>query len=385
MVTLLIIIYLAFISLGLPDSLLGSSWTVMHLDLNTSIEFAGLISMTVSGGTILSSLMSSRVIKRFGTGKVVAFSVAATAISLLGISVAGSVWFILLLALPLGLGAGAIDVALNNFVAIHYKAIHMNWLHSFWGIGATSGPLIMAYYLAGKGTWRDGYATIGIIQLGLVVVLIITLPLWKQAGKGDYSDGEANKEFVSNRQAFRIKGVKYAMLTFFFYCSLEMGTGLWAASYLHVERGVSVSDAALWTSMFFGGITLGRFISGIISEKITGEDLIRGGLLIISIGVLTLLLPLPVEAGMPALVLIGLGCAPIFPMMIHLTPERFGKKSSQAVIGLSMATAYIGILVMPPVIGLISGFLSLKVLPYTLVIFAVCMLIFSEKLRKIQL
>lgn len=382
MTFLLIIIYLTFISLGLPDALLGSSWTVIHLELNTSIEFAGVIAMVISGGTILSSLLASRIISKFKTGKVIAVSVAMTAISLIGFSLSNSIGFLLFFAIPLGLGAGAVDAVLNNFVALHYKPLHMNWLHCFWGIGATGGPLILALYLGNNGTWRNGYMTVGVIQIFLVAILIATLPLWKRV-VGAISHGKNNnEEFISNRKAFNIKGVKPILLTFLCYCSLEAGTGLWAASYLTTQRGITAPNAALWVSMYYGGITVGRFLSGIVSEKINGENLIRGGLTIILAGIFLIILPLPVIFSGIGLILIGLGCAPIYPSLIHLTPSRFGSKASQSIIGLSMAFAYIGSTFMPPLLGVISTVLTFKILPYGLLVFTIGMIVTSETLRK---
>lgn len=382
MTILLLIIYLAFISLGLPDALLGSSWTVMHLEFNISIEFAGIIAMIISGGTILSSLLTSRIIRKFETGKVVAISVVMTAVSLIGFSLSNSIGLLLFFAIPLGLGAGAVDAVLNNFVALHYKPRHMNWLHCFWGIGATGGPLILALYLGNNGTWRNSYMTVGVIQIFLVVILIAALPLWKRMLGAIGQDKNDTSEFISNRNAFKIKGVKLALLTFLCYCSLEVGTGLWAASYLTTQRGITASNAALWVSMYYGGITVGRFLSGIVSEKIKGENLIRGGLAIILVGIILILLPGPEIFSMSGLIFIGLGCAPIYPSMIHLIPSRFGKGASQSIIGLSMAFAYIGSTFMPPLLGAISTLLTLKILPYGLLLFTVGMIIASEILRK---
>ncbi len=384
MTALLLIIYIAFISLGLPDALLGSSWTMMHKELGVSIEFAGVIAFVISSGTIVSSLLASRIIRRFETGKVVAVSVAMTAIALLGFSLSNSIGILMVFAIPLGLGAGAVDALLNNFVAIHYKQRHMNWLHCFWGIGATGGPLILAFFIASSGTWKSGYRTVGIIQVILVVFLVVFLPLWKRAEDDTPGEKVVGDEFISNRKAFKIRGVKLALLTFLFYCSLEAGTGLWAASYLTTQRDVTPANAALWTSMYYGGITLGRFLSGIIAEKVESENLIRGGLVIIASGILLIALPLPSLFCMIGLVLIGLGCAPIYPGMIHLTPLRFGKKASQAIIGLSMAFAYIGTTVMPPLLGAVSGILTLKIFPYVLLLFTIGMFVGSERLRKIR-
>jgi len=381
MTLLLFIIYISFISLGLPDALLGSAWTVMYKDINTFIEFAGAIAMIICSGTIISSLLTSRIIRRFKVGKVVAVSVGMTAVSLIAFSLAKSIWLILLFSIPLGLGAGAVDAVLNNFVALYFKPRHMNWLHCFWGVGATGGPLILSFYLKNNGTWRNGYMTIGILQSVLVIILIVSLPLWNIVSSKDEENSHTNSEFISNRKAFNIKGVKLALITFLFYCSLETGTGLWTASYLTTQRGITATKAALWVSMYYGGITIGRFLSGIISEKIKGENLIRGGLTIILIGIMMFIIPLPPIFCMVGLILIGLGCAPIYPSMIHLTPGRFGTTASQAVIGLSMASAYVGSTFMPPVVGAISTFTSLKILPYTFLVFVLGMLMASEILR----
>jgi len=378
---LLIIIYAAFISLGLPDALLGSSWTIMHQDVGASIEFAGMIAMIISGGTIISSLFSSKIIRQFGTGKVVVTSVMMTAVALIGFSISNAVWMLIIFSIPLGLGAGSIDAALNNFVALHYKPRHMNWLHCFWGVGAAGGPLILSYWISRGGTWINGYQTVGILQWGLVVVLFFSLPLWRAYEKDLSEKASGEEALISNRHALQIKGVKVVLITFLFYCALEVGTGLWAASYLTTQRGIDPRDAAIWTSMYYGGITVGRFISGILAEKVKGENLIRGGLIIIMVGVVILMLPLPSVICMPALILIGLGCAPIYPSIIHLTPKRFGKHASQSVIGLSMAFAYIGSTFMPPLIGSLSLLMTLKVLPYVLFVFVVIMMISSEKLR----
>ncbi|MFH1513677.1 MAG: MFS transporter [Bacillota bacterium] len=382
MTGLLLIIYLAFISLGLPDSMLGTSWTVMHADVGAPIALAGAIAMVISGGTIISSLLSSRVVRRFGTRHVVTVSVTMTALALFGFSVSRSVWMLILFAIPLGFGAGAVDAALNNFVALHYKPRHMNWLHCFWGIGATGGPLVLAFFLGTNNGWRSGYVTIGIVQSALVLGLLASMPLWKHAGGPGSGAAFGGVEFISNRQAFRLRGVKASLFTFLCYCSLETGTGLWAASYLTTQRGITPVNAAFWTSLYYGGITAGRFINGLLAEKIKGENLIRGGLMVIAAGVATLLLPLPPVFCMIGLILIGLGCAPIYPSMIYLVPGRFGKAASQSVIGLSMACAYVGTTFMPPLIGAVSTALTLSILPYALLVFLAGMALSSETVNR---
>ncbi|WP_406608934.1 MFS transporter [Agarivorans sp. JK6] len=381
MLLLLAIIYLAFISLGLPDSLLGSSWPIMRGDLNASLEFAGVISIVVSAGTVVSSLLSTRLTHYFGTGKVVAVSVLMTAIALFGFSLTYNVWLLVLLAVPLGLGAGAVDAALNNFVAINYKAKHMNYLHSFWGVGATAGPLIMALYLSQQQGWRDGYASISYIQFALVAVLLLALPLWRRATSENLAVSGEQHTPLSNALAFKMKGVKLQLLTFFCYCSLEAGTGLWAASYLISQQQVSAANAAFWTAMYFLGITLGRFICGFVSERIAEGKLVRGGVLTIFVGVVFLLIPGWSMLAKIGLMFIGFGCAPIYPNTIHLTPQRFGKQASQTIIGLSMACAYVGTTLMPPFIGLLAASSSFVVLPIALLVFSGLMMFSTERLK----
>ena len=382
MTALLLIIYLAFISLGLPDSMLGTAWTVMYLDIGAPITLAGLISMVISGGTIVSSLSSSRVIQKLGTWRVVTFSVMLTAIALFGFAVSTAVWMLVLFAVPLGLGAGAVDAALNNFVAVHYKPRHMNWLHCFWGIGATGGPLVIAAFLSGGGSWRTGYITIGVAQAALVAGLWASGRLWKQPEAAAAQEAAQGDGHFSNRKALKIPGVKASLLTFLCYCALEIGLGVWAASYLTTQRGVTPANAAFWVSLYYGGITVGRFFNGLLAEKIKSELLIRGGLIVIAAGILILLLPLPPALCMAGLILIGLGCAPVYPSMIYLVPKRFGKAASQTVIGLSMATAYVGSTFMPPLIGAASAVLTLGILPYVLAGLLFFMAIASERINK---
>ncbi|QIL86205.1 MFS transporter [Vibrio sp. HDW18] len=380
---LLTIIYLAFISLGLPDAVLGSAWPTISQDLNTSIEHAGAISLIVSAGTVLSSLLAARITFYFGTGKVLTFSVLATAFALFGFTLSNYILSMALLAIPLGLGAGAVDAALNNFVALNYKSKHMNYLHSFWGVGATAGPFIMASYLAVDQGWRDGYLTLSIIQFTLVVALFATLPLWKRMAQEETQDSEERDQMpISNREALRIPRVKAQLFLYFCYCSLEAGTGLWAASYLTAENGLSASNAAFWTAMFFLGITAGRFVCGLIAERFKEESMVRVGILLIVAGVVGLLLPISALVSQLSLILIGLGCAPVYPNTLHLTPKRFSKRASQAIIGLSMATAYVGITVIPPAMGIVFGHLSFSLLPVILFILSVSMLIASETLRR---
>ncbi|MGO2512109.1 MFS transporter [Marinomonas polaris] len=379
---LLFIIYIAFISLGLPDAVLGSSWPVMKNDLNASLEFAGVISLIISAGTVISSLFVTKAIHYFGIGKVVALSVLLTAVALLGFSMSNMAWALVFLAIPLGVGAGAVDAALNNFVALHYKAKHMNYLHSFWGVGATAGPLLMANYLALKEGWRDGYITIAIVQFLLVILLFSALPLWKKFVINSVRSDETSTPLVTNTSALKIKGVSLQLAMFFSYCSIETSTGLWAASYLTTERNILPVDAAFWVAMYYLGITAGRFACGVIAEKVAEETLIRSGVVIILFGCILLALPFSDELAKIGLIFIGLGCAPIFPNTIQMTPKRFGSSASQAIIGLSMATAYIGIMVVPPILGATAKVFTFASFPMILLLLAGIILLTTERLRR---
>lgn len=379
---LLVIIYIAFISLGLPDAILGSAWPMIHKDLNVPISYAGVATMIVAGGTIVSSLFSEKIIRKFGTGKVTTFSVFLTAAGLLGIYFSPSFIWICLLGIPLGLGAGAVDSALNNFVALHYEAKHMNWLHCFWGIGATSGPFIMSLYLLKENGWRMGYATIGIIQAILVVCLFISLPLWRKFEvKND--EGEKSHNEVKISTLIKFPGAKPALISFFCYCAIELTAGLWASSFLVVNNGLSAKLAAKWVSLYYLGITVGRFLAGFIAMKINNKQMIRMGQVICLMGAILLIMPLPNNLQLVGLILIGLGCAPIYPAMLHETPNRFGKELSQGIMGIQMATAYVGSTFVPPVFGALSQISGFSVLPYFLLILMIVMLVSSERVSKV--
>ncbi|MDF2610533.1 MAG: major facilitator superfamily 1 [Lachnospiraceae bacterium] len=380
---LLVIIYISFISLGLPDAILGSAWPTMYRELQVPISYAGIISMTITGGTIISSMNSGRVIHKFGTGKVTAISVAMTAMALWGFSAANSFLMLCLWAIPYGLGAGSVDAALNNFVALHYKAKHMSWLHSFWGIGATLGPYIMGYYLTMGMKWNAGYFTIAMLQIILTAALIISLPLWRK------KDGAKEEEVKENRtlrlkELVQIQGAKPALAAFFAYCALEATTGLWGSSYMVMVRGMSAEIAAKWISLFYFGITFGRFINGFIAMKLADKSMIRIGQGIAAIGVLVLLLPIGNYGLIAGFILIGVGCAPIYPSMLHATPSNFGKELSQAIMGMQMAVAYMGLTIMPPLFGLIAQKMDIGLYPFYLMLFVVGMTAMSERLNQIN-
>ncbi|MDP3447751.1 MAG: MFS transporter [Eubacteriales bacterium] len=363
---LLIIIYLAFISLGLPDSMLGAAWPVAYAQLGAPVSYAGFVSIGITFGTVISSLVSVRVIRRFGTGGVTAACVLLTASALLAISFTKSFVVLLLLAVPLGLGGGAIDAALNNYVALHYKASHMSFLHSFWGVGATISPLIMSQFLKQSGNWQGGYRFVSVIQLSLALIMFLTLPLWGKVPHAVRDELLGDPIEIDNRAAIKKRGVIFAVLAFFFYCAGEAAAGLWAATYFVSVRGVDPSVAASWGSLFFFGIMGGRMISGLLAMRVKERVLINVGLTIAVVGALLLALPLPQMFSLAGLLLFGLGCAPVFPNLIHITPQRFGVQYSQAVIGLQMAAAYLGATLMPPLVGWIGQDFGFSWLPFYL-------------------
>lgn len=378
---LLVIIYLSFISLGLPDSLLGAAWPSMYQELNAPISYAGAISMIIAFGTIVSSLQSDRLTRRLGTGKVTAISVGMTALALFGFSISSSFWMLCLWAIPYGLGAGSVDAALNNYVALHYESRHMSWLHCMWGVGASVGPYIMGYVMTGGGSWNGGYRVIAILQIVLTMILVFSLPLWKS--RPVLADGqEIQTKALSIREVFQIRGAKEVMICFFCYCALEQTTGLWASSYLTLYKGVAADVAAAFASLFYVGITIGRALSGFLTMKFDDVRMIRMGECLIGLGVVIMVLPFGRELALAGFLIIGLGCAPIYPCVIHSTPAHFGAERSQAVIGIQMASAYVGTCLMPPVFGLIANSISVALLPVYLCIILVLMIVMHELLVK---
>ncbi|CCY57949.1 transporter major facilitator family protein [Clostridium sp. CAG:632] len=376
---LLAIIYLAFISLGLPDSLLGAAWPSMYPEFQVPVSYAGIISMVIALGTVISSLMSDRLTKRLGAGLVTAISVAMTALALFGFSFSHSFWVLILWSIPYGLGAGSVDAALNNYVALHYKSRHMSWLHCMWGVGASAGPYIMGFALSRGQNWNGGYRYIGILQVILTFILFISLPLWKKEKKDAASESDATSDHILTlREIFAIPGVKSVMLMFFCYSAIEQTSGLWASSYLVLHKGVAPETAATFASLFYIGITIGRAISGFITMKLNDTQMIRLGQGIILLGVLALFLPLGSTISLIGFILIGLGCAPIYPCIIHSTPDHFGADRSQAIIGVQMASAYVGTCLMPPVFGLIANNITVALLPAYLILFLVLLSVMHE-------
>lgn len=379
---LLALIYVSFISLGLPDSLLGSAWPQMQESLGVSLSLGGVISFLITASTILSSLVSHQVIQRFGTGTVTMCSVAMTALALFGFSLSNSFFALCLWAIPYGLGAGSVDAALNNFVALHCKAKHMSWLHCFWGIGATGGPYIMGLCLSRGMGWQAGYRTISFLQMALTLILLLSLPLWKKQ-ELPLSGGETVRPQTPQwGKLLKRPGVKAALTAFFFYSALELTTGLWGSSYMVAVRGISPETAAKWISLFYLGITAGRFFSGFLTLRFSDDAMVRLGEGTAIVGIILMLLPLHNLFLCLGLILTGLGCAPIYPSLLHATPQRFGKSLSQSLMGTQMAISYLGSTTMPPVSGFLSEKISMGLYPVLLLVFTLCMTILTEKGRR---
>ncbi len=372
MTVLLLIIYLSFISLGLPDSLVGAAWPAIHTQLGAPLAGAGLISALVFAGTVLSSLLCARLLHRLGTGLLTALSTGLTALALLGMGFAGSYWVLCALALPLGFGAGAVDAALNNFVALHFKARHMNWLHCFWGLGATAGPIILSLHLANPGGWKTGFHTVGALQAAMAVTLLFSLPRWR-VKSADAQGQDAQPQHYTALELLRTRGIKPQLTAYFCYCAAEMSTAIWGASYLILQRGVAIDTAARWVALFYFGITFGRMLCGFLSMRIPNKSMVRIGTAVLLFGVVAILLPLG-KALLPAgLCCIGLGCAPIYPGMLHRTPELFGKERSSSLMGLQMATANLGAALMPPLFGLLAQYVSIELYPFYIGLIALVM------------
>lgn len=382
MTLLLSIIYLAFISLGLPDALLGSAWPGMHGEMGVPVSYAGIVSMIISCGTIVSSLLSDKLTSKLGAGKVTAISVGMTCVALFGFSMSSSFWQLCVIAVPYGLGAGAVDAALNNYVALHYAARHMSWLHCFWGVGATLGPYVMGACLTGGFRWNAGYQVIAVLQLVLTVILFATLSLWKNPGNQGEAEETVERENRTVMEILQKPGVKEVLLAFFCYCALEQTTGMWATSYMVMARGMAEEIAAKWASIFYLGITVGRFLCGFITMKLDDKGMIRMGQMVALAGIVLVLLPLGEMTLCVGLILIGMGCAPVYPSLIHATPANFGPGLSQAVIGMQMAFAYVGSTLMPPLFGLIAQHVSVELYPIYLLVLLVLMIVMAEKLNR---
>ncbi len=376
---LLAVIYLAFIGLGLPDSMLGAAWPSMYGALGAPVSYAGMVSMVIAAGTVTSSLLSDRMIRRFGAGLVTAVSVGLTALAMFGFSMSRAFWMLCLWAVPYGLGAGSVDAALNNFVALHYASRHMSWLHCMWGLGSCIGPQLLGRVLTGGGSWDQGYRLVALIQTALTAALFLSLPLWR-AKQGPAGQAAASAPALTLRQVLALPGAKAAMATFFCYCAVEQTTMLWGSSYLHLYRGIPAETAASYGTLFFLGGTTGRLISGFLSIKLSDRRLVHTGLVVTAAGIAAVLLPL--NAAPAGLFIIGLGCGPTFPALIHATPDNFGAERSQSVIGVQMASAYVGTCLMPPLFGLIASRIHIALLPAYLLVFLALLILSHELLLR---
>jgi len=379
---LLVIIYLVFIGLGLPDSMLGTAWPVMHTDISASLSWAGTVSVVICAGTVCASLLASRAVHRFGAGKVSLVSTVLVAAALIGTSFTKTMWQVYLCSVPLGLGAGAIDSALNNFVSLNYKAKHMNWLHCFWGVGAMTGPVIISRFVGQAEMWRGGYRLVGAAEIFIVLVLIFSLPLWNRRGPASEDGAVKREKYVTIPQALKIGGVIPAISAFLCYCAFETSTGVWTASFLVTTKGFTPETSAWFAAFFYFGIMAGRLACGFLTAKLSATVLIRCGCAVNLAGFITLLLPVHEYAILAALLGIGIGAAPFFPQMVQVVPERFGVKNSQTIIGMQSAAAFIGATCMPPLIGAISARTSLKIMPPVLICMSIGALTLSEVSRR---
>lgn len=385
---LLAIVYLSFISLGLPDAVLGSAWPMIYPEFNVPVSYAGIISITISMGTIFSSLQSDRLTKKFGTGRVTAFSVLLTAIALFGFSISSSFWMMLLWALPYGLGAGSVDASINNYAAIHYASSHMSWLHCMWGIGASLGPYILSLTITHGQNWNMGYRYIAIFQVVLTTIIMLSLPLWnKQPVNAEIADEISPEQLketkpLSLREIIRIPGAKAVFLMFFGYCALEQTAILWSSSYLVLHKGIDPETAAAYGALFLVGLTAGRAASGFVAMKLNDNQMIRLGQAIVLIGIIMMLFPFGDMIPLAGLIVIGIGCAPIYPCVIHSTPINFGADKSQAIVGVQMACAYLGSLAMPAIFGLIANYINPALFPYYMLLILALMFVMHVRLIK---
>lgn len=364
---LLIVIYLAFISLGIPDSLFGAAWPAIYPQFDLPASAAGIVTVSISACTTFSSLFSAKIINKFGTAAVTVVSVFLTAGALLGYSCSSSILWFCLFAIPLGLGGGAIDAGLNNYIALHYQAVHMNFLHCFYGVGVSLSPYIMSLALRRQGSWPLGYRTAALIQGVIGVIVLISLPLWKRMATAAGTN-EAAPKTLSLRQICRLPAIKSVWLAFICTCAIECVTGIWGSTYLVNAKGMSAAEAAKWITFYYVGIAVGRFLAGVLSGRCNAQQLIRIGQCVLAGAVLLLLLPLPAAGCAIGLFLVGLGNAPMFPNLIQLTPARFGREISQSVIGSEMAFSYISIALLPPLFGLAAQWIGIKILPLFLLL-----------------
>lgn len=383
---LLVIIYIAFIGLGIPDLLFGAAWPAIYPQFDVPMSYASFVTILISGGTVISSLISARLINRFGTGKVTAVCTTLTALALLGFSISGSMVWLCLFAIPLGLGAGSIDSALNNYVALHYKATHMSFLHCFYGVGITLSPYLMSLALGAENDWQRGYRIVALIQTAIALITIFSLPLWKKIRDAAPQEESGPVRTLKFREMAAMPTVRTVWLVFIGSCAIEYTCNTWGSTYLVDIKGMAVDEAAEVITLYYIGMTLGRFLSGVLANRLSSWKLIHIGQTVVLIAVILLLLPLPAPAAVAALFLIGLGNGPIFPNLVHLTPRNFGAEISQSVMGTQMAAASTGIMLMPPIFGLLVQGLGVGLFPYYLtamfLLMIVCTVLLVRGLKK---
>ncbi len=374
---MLAIIYLAFVSMGLPDAMLGSAWPSIYPQLDVPLSWMGALTMLIASGTVISSLLTDRLLRRLGTGRLTLYCTVLTAAALFGFSMSRSYAMLCLWALPYGLGAGSIDAALNNYVALKFKSRHMSWIHFFWGVGAAAGPYVMGSILTGGAPWNDGYRAVGLIQTAMSLILLLSLPLWKKHGRLE-SERQSAQTGVGRAALLRRRGTGAILAAFFCYCSMESTAGVWVSSYMTLHRGISAEEAARWASIFYTGITLGRFACGFVTDRVGDRNMVRLGQGSMLAGTLLMLLPGGAMC-FAGLILIGLGCAPVYPCLLHQTPENFGAENSQTIMGLQMACAYVGSTLTPPLFGLLAErVMNIGAFPLFLLAVALGMTVLTE-------
>ena len=372
---LLLVIYIAFIGLGLPDSLLGSAWPAVYAELNIPVGYGSIISILISLGTVSASVFSARLINKFGTGVVTAISTGLSAVCLLGFSFAQSIWWFCLLGVPLGIGAGAIDAALNNYVATHYKSTHMNFLHSFYGVGVSLSPYLMSFALSVENNWRQGYRIVFYIMAGITLITVLAIPLWKKVKAIKTEEEQFTPKTLSIGKMIKTRAIRYTWLLFFSTCALEFTCGIWGCTFLVTAEGMSESLAAKFITFYYLGITAGRLISGFISTKLNQKKIVYIGYASVGVALILIALPIPPIVKGIGLFLIGLGNGPTFPNIIYLTPINFGKEVSQSIVGTQMACCNVGILLMPPLFGLLAQYIGAFLFPYYLIVLYVLMVL----------
>ena len=373
---ILVIIFIDFIGLGVPDSLLGAAWPAIYPEFVLPVSTSSILSIINVCGTITSSLLSSRLINRFGTAKVTAVSTVLTAIALGGFSISKNIYFLCLFSVPLGLGGGAIDTALNNYVALHYKATHMSFLHCFYGIGVSLSPYLMSIALSKDNNWRLGYRYAFFIQLTISLITIISIPLWKKANTISTSgkSEEVRSKNISLLKLAKMPTVRLVWIMFLCSCTIECTCGNWGSTFLVNSKGLTPKAAAQIITFYYIGMAIGRFLSGILAFRLSSWKIIHIGMGSVLIAVILLVLPMPATVSGIALFMIGLGNGPVFPNLIHLTPKNFGKEISQSVMGSQMAAAYIGVMIFPPILGVLAQIFGMNVFPYYIALFFALML-----------